>query len=110
MSMVSPQTIELVEQIINSKDGHFVTIDKTVLSGILAEIKTLQGMVGADDQKRIDLVQKMTLTFAITSCCDIIDGLARQDYPDMTAQEILLKTSAIMREKAGTLDRTEGNG
>lgn len=95
--MVTTETVKQIEKIVGTVNGQVVTIDKTILRSLLSEIKMLHIDLKDVDNKKVDLIQKLTMEFAMHSMADSIDELAQQDWTGMTPNDVLMISAQRLR-------------
>lgn len=105
MSMVTPESIKLIETIINGKQGDFVSMDKIVLRGIITELKMLQAGQTKEEAARYDMIQKLSLEMSFNGVADMLETAAPH-YPDLS--NMLLKLAKTFREKAVNMIPAQG--
>ena len=109
MSMGAPETVaERMKFIANRKPGESVSLPCIVLQGILAEITTLQGLLTMTEEQKIGHIQKLTMEMTIRGAVESIRLIAKEDWGNLTTEEVLLILATRLEETANKTELKTG--
>ena len=102
MSMVSPDTVRLLQHQLHKTPAHIdlIPVERGVFAGMLTEIATLQGLQSALESDRATVIQRVTMEFCLYNVAETLRGMAVRDWGTMTIEDVLLYAAKSYEETA----------